>query len=71
MTNNAIVTVQRTTPAGIVDIIVAFALRGGHWFFTHIMDEDGNEFVLTETEELLARGLVEAGIEEASDGSDA
>jgi hypothetical protein len=62
--NNATVTVQRSTPDGILDITVAFALRGGQWFFTHILDEEGNEIFLSETEELLARSLVEAGVDE-------
>ena len=61
---SATVTVQRTAPGGIIDITVAFAQRGGQWFFTHILDEDGNELVLSDTEELLARSLVEAGVDE-------
>jgi hypothetical protein len=64
MTTNATVTIQRSSLDGLIDITVAFALRGGQWFFTHILDEDGNELVLSETEELLARSLVEAGVDE-------
>ena len=61
---SATVTLQRSTPDGITDITVAFAQRGGQWFFTHILDEDGNEMFLTDTEQLLARSLVESGVDE-------
>ena len=61
---SATVTVQRTTPGGIIDITVAFAQRGGQWFPTDILDEDGNDVVLTPTELLLATSLVEAGVDE-------
>lgn len=62
--DNATVSIQRATLSGTLYITVGFALRGGQWFFTHILDEDGNEIVLTEAEELLARSLVEAGVDE-------
>ncbi len=62
--DNATVSIQRATLSGTLYITVAFALRGGRWFFTHILDENGNEIILTETEELLARSLVEAGVDE-------
>ena len=61
---SATVTIQRSTPDGIIDITVAFTQQGGQWFFTHILDEDGNEMFLSDTEELLARSLVEAGVDE-------
>lgn len=61
---SATVTLQRSTPDGLIDITVAFAQRGGQWFFTHILDEDGNEMFLSDTEELLATSLVEAGVDE-------
>ena len=61
---SATVTVQRSTPDGIIDITVAFMDRGHGWFMTHILDEDGNDLVLTETERLLATSLVEAGVDE-------
>ena len=44
-------------------ITVALALEGG-WTITHILDEYGNEIILTETEEALARSLVESGVDE-------
>ncbi len=62
--DNATVSIQRATLSGTLYITVVFALRGGRWFFTHILDENGNEIILTETEELLARSLVEAGVDE-------
>lgn len=61
---DATVTVQRSAPGGIIDITVAFAQRGGQWFPTDILDEDGNDLVLTPTEMLLATSLVEAGVDE-------
>ena len=61
---SATVTVQRSTPNGIIDITVAFAQEGGQWLFTDILDEDGNDVVLTPTELLLATSLVEAGVDE-------
>jgi len=62
--DNATVSLQRETLSGTLYITVAFALRGGEWFFTHILDENGNEIVLTEDEESLARSLVAAGVDE-------
>jgi hypothetical protein len=61
---SATVTIRRAALDGLIDITVAFAQRGGQWFFTHILDEDGNEMFLSETEELLARSLVAAGVDE-------
>lgn len=62
--DNATVSLQRETLSGTLYITVAFAFRGGQWFFTHILDEDGNEIILTEAEEALARDLVNAGVDE-------
>ncbi len=61
---DATVTVQRSAPGGIIDITVAFALVKGEWMTTDILDEDGNDLVLTPTELLLATSLVEAGVDE-------
>ena len=61
---SATVTIQRSTLEGVIDITVSFAQRGGQWFFTHILNEDGNEAYLTETEQLLARSFVAAGVDE-------
>ena len=61
---SATVTIRRAALDGLIDITVAFAQRGGQWFFTHILNEDGNEAYLTETEQLLARSFVEAGVDE-------
>jgi len=60
----ATVSVQRSTDKGIIDITVAWAMRGGQWFITTILDEDGKEAFLTKNEELMARCLVEAGVDE-------
>lgn len=61
---SATVSIQRSTEKGTIDITVAWTTRGNQWFITHILDEDGNEAFLTKTEELMARCLVEAGVDE-------
>lgn len=60
MDNIATVTINRLHE----DITVGFKLVGGEWFFTDILTEDGETTTLTETEELLARSLVKAGVDE-------
>ena len=60
----ATVSIQRSSDKGIIDITVAWTMRGNQWFITHILDEDGHEAFLTKTEEQLARCLVEAGVDE-------
>lgn len=64
MYDDATVTIQRSTLNGVKDITVSFARRGGKLFLRQIIDEDGNETVLTDTETLLATSLVEAGVDE-------
>ena len=47
-----------------MDITVAVTLHDEEWVFTHILDEQGNEVILTEAEEDLAKSLVESGADE-------
>ena len=62
---DATVTIARTDPQrGLVDLTVAFARRGGQWFLKQVLDENGEEVVLTEHEQLLAQCLVDAGVDE-------
>lgn len=63
--NDATVTIQRRVPGkGVIDITVMFAKRGPHWFLKDVLDEDGNQVVLTRREEQAARAMVEAGYDE-------
>ena len=60
MDNIATVTINRLQEA----VTVGFKFIGGQWFFTDILTEDGETTTLSKTEELLARSLVEAGVDE-------
>jgi hypothetical protein len=70
MYNDATVTISRSAPGAdkcsdpFVDITVLFARRGGQWFVKQVLDEDGQEVVLTDTEAHLAQCLVNAGVDE-------
>jgi hypothetical protein len=70
MYNDATVTISRSSPGAskcsdpFVDITVLFARRGGQWFVKQVLDEDGQEVVLTDTEAHLAQCLVNAGVDE-------
>ena len=58
------VSIHRSLPdKSDMDITVAFVLEG-RWAITHILDEYGNEIILTEAEEALAHSLVESGVDE-------
>jgi len=62
---DATVTIQRRLSGGdVIDITVAFGKRGPRWFIKDILDEDGNQVVLTKREEEAARKMVEAGWDE-------
>ena len=62
--NLATVTIQRGGGEHGVAITVGFKFLGGQWFITDILSENGEEMYLTKTEELLARSLVTAGVDE-------
>lgn len=63
-TLTATVSIQRSTMSGLMDLTVMCTLRNEGWETTTILDEWGNEVILTETEELLALNLVKAGVDE-------
>lgn len=47
-----------------MDITCEFHRRGGDWLIAAAVDEDGSDVRLTDTELLLARSLVNAGVDE-------
>lgn len=60
----ATVTLTRGVGDSKEDITIGFKVIGGKWYITDILSENGEQMVLTKTEELLARSLVEAGVDE-------
>ena len=60
MSNIRTVTVHRGEEA----ITVGFKWLGGQWFITDILSEMGEQMILNDNEELLARSLVESGVDE-------
>ena len=63
VTRNPIVTLKRIERDGRVTLIfVQYALRGGQYFYTNIMDQNGKEIYLTEREEQTALSLAKCSL---------
>lgn len=58
------VTVNRVRNSQVEDITVAFKMGEGDWEITDVLSEDGEELTLNANEELMARCLVKAGVDE-------
>lgn len=58
------VTVNRLTNSKVEDITVVFVENDGAWNITDVLSEGGESLTLDANEELMARCLVKAGVDE-------